>query len=516
MKNKLLEITGLSIFKEDFPLICDSDLFVEEGEVVGLFGESGSGKSVFSLFLMGLLDRSVFRVSADKSVFNFSCLNFNILSSDVVGWNSIRRNGVSIIFQDPSTSLNPTMICGKQIEEACLDIPSGDRFGYCLDLLLEVNILDCEKTFFSFPHELSGGQRQRVVIAIALASKPSLLIADEPTTSLDPSTQRSVLDLILSLKKNRSFGVVLISHNLDLIKFYSDRIYIFNKKKLSGLLNPSAQKQILFLENILLKIKKRKLSLFSSDSFDFYKKPSKPLGSFLYSLKSVSVCFSKKSEVFIALNSLNLDLFWGECLGVVGSSGSGKTTLGRVLCGLEKNYTGSFVFPKSDYFFKNSVQLVYQDPFSSFNPKYTIGDSIAEIIDLYKSKYSVSDLLSLVSLDQDLSKRFPFQLSGGQKQRASIARVLASNPRIIVFDESLSALDIETQFSILDLIRFINSILRITVVFISHDINSVYYLCDRVVVLNKGSVVDSFKIDELYLKNRTNFVKKLISDSNFT
>jgi len=516
MKKKLLEITGLSIFKDDFPLICDSDFFVDEGEIVGLFGESGSGKSVFSLFLMGLLDRSVFRVSADLSVFNFPFFSFNILSSDMTGWNSIRKNGISMVFQDPSTSLNPTMICGKQIEEACLDVPPGDRFGYCLDLLLEVNILDCEKTFFSFPHELSGGQRQRVVIAIALASKPSLLIADEPTTSLDPSTQRSVLDLIISLKKSRSFGVVLISHNLDLIKFYCERVYVFNNTKLSSLLNPSTQKHIFFLENILLKIKNRKLSLFSSDTFSFYKKPSKPMDGFLYYLNNFSVCFSKKGRSFFALKSINLDLFWGDCLGIVGCSGSGKTTLGRVLCGLEKNYSGSFIFPKSDCFFKNSVQLVYQDPSSSFNPKYTIGDSISEIINLYKSNYSVSDLLNLVSLNPNLSKRFPFQLSGGQKQRASIARVLASNPRIIIFDESLSALDIETQFSLLELIRFINSILRITVVFISHDINSVYYLCDRVVVLNKGGIVDSFKIDQLYINNRTNFVKKLISDSNFT
>jgi peptide/nickel transport system ATP-binding protein len=515
MKKRLLEIKGLSIFKDQDPLIFDSDFCVDGGEVVGLFGESGSGKSVFSLFLMGLLDRSVFRCSASLSVFNFPSLTFDISSRDSVGWDSVRKNNVSMVFQDPTTTLNPTMSCGRQVEEACFFVPVGDRFKYCLDLFSEVGLLDCEKIYFSFPHELSGGQRQRVVIAIALASKPKLLVADEPTTSLDPSTQRSVLDLVLGLKKTRSFGVVLISHNLDLIKFYCDRVYVFNNSKLLSLLSPPARSRVDLLEGVLLNIKNRNYSGFSPEPFGFYKKPDISLGGAVFSLKNVSLSFPNKGGLFFALNSISLSLFWGECLGVVGCSGSGKTTLGRIFCGLEKKYSGSFVFPETNSFFKKSVQMVYQDPFSSFNPKYTIGDSLSEIINLYKSNYSVSDLFRLVSLDPDLSERFPFQLSGGQKQRASIARVLASNPRVVVFDEPLSALDIETQISILELIRFINSVLRITVVFISHDINSVYYLCNRIVVLNKGRVVECFNGDELYLKSRTSYVKKLISDSNF-
>jgi len=205
----------------------------------------------------------------------------------------------------------------------------------------------------------------------------------------------------------------------------------------------------------------------------------------------------------------------GGCLGVVGGSGSGKTTLGRVLCGLEKNYSGSFFFPKKEGFIVNNVQMVYQDSYYSFNPKYTVGDSVSEIISLYNSGCSVDTLFNIVSLDVSLKNYFPHELSGGQKQRVSIARALASNPGVIVFDESISALDLGVQFSILELIRFINCKLGVSVVFISHDINSVYYLCSEIAVLKNGSIVDFFKTNKLFSSTRKNYTKSLISDSNF-
>ena len=199
----------------------------------------------------------------------------------------------------------------------------------------------------------------------------------------------------------------------------------------------------------------------------------------LFDLKNVSLSYGFGKKNFTALKNINLKINGGDCLGVVGGSGSGKTSLGRILCGIEQSYSGDFSYDSSKFSLVNSAQMVYQDPFLSFNPKYTVGDSVNEIIKLYKTNLSVKNLFKFVSLDTKLINRFPHELSGGQKQRVSIARVLASNPKIIVFDESISALDIETQFSILNLIYFINKKLSITVVFISHDINSVYFLCEK-------------------------------------
>ena len=223
----LLDIKGLSIYKNDGALIKGASLSILAGEAVGLFGESGSGKSVFSLFLLGLLNRDVFKVSAKSAVFfnNDSC--FDLLSEVENSWDFFRNKSVSMVFQDPSVALNPTIVCGRQVEESLLSVDAKERRGVCLRLFGEVGLGDPEKTYSSFPHELSGGQKQRVVIAVALAGKPKLLIADEPTTSLDPSTQKSVLDLILKIKKKRALGVLLISHDLELINYFCDKTYVF-------------------------------------------------------------------------------------------------------------------------------------------------------------------------------------------------------------------------------------------------------------------------------------------------
>tara|TARA_B100000902_G_scaffold395698_1_gene454860 strand:- start:4923 stop:6482 length:1560 start_codon:yes stop_codon:yes gene_type:complete len=516
---KLIEIKKLTISKESEILINKSDFNISSGEVVGLFGESGSGKSVFSYFLMGFLNRNVFSVSAKKAVFNGVDGFFNFLSDNESKWVSFRKNFVSMIFQNPSTALNPTIICGKQIKEACLFDKGSKTLDYCFDLLKDVGICSPEKVYFSYPHELSGGQKQRVVAAIAIASKPLFLIADEPTTSLDPSTQKEVLNLILTLKKKYKLSVLLISHNLDLINYYCDRVYFFNNSSFLNITKPSDSSFFSDLYGVLKTIKNKSWSKsFSVDYYNFYKKSINinNNNSLLFNINNLSVSFIfNKKKLFFALKNISFKINWGDCLGVAGSSGSGKTTLGRVICGLQKKYTGDFIYPDNAFFLKKSVQMVYQDPYSSFNPKYTVGDSVLEIIDLYKTNYLVSDLFKLVSLKEEYIYKYPHELSGGQKQRVSIARVLASNPSVIVFDESISALDIKTQFSILELVRFINSILKITVIFISHDINSIYYLCNKIIVLNNGEVVDFFKSKDFLLKNRNNYTKKLINDSNF-
>jgi len=509
----LLNIKHLHILKTNEPLISNASFSVLEGESVGLFGRSGSGKSVFSLFLLGLLNPDIFSVSADSAVFYCGANKFNLLSKKEKEWNLFRRNYISMVFQDPSVALNPTINCGKQVEECLLGV--DEKKEKCLKLFREVGLKNLEKTYSAFPHELSGGQKQRVVIAIALASKPKLLIADEPTTSLDPSIQKSVLDLILKIKKTRSIGVLLISHDLDLVRYFCDKIYVFKNCSFYESSLSIAKKHLLKKEAVYKDIRDRVFKKNRIENLgDFLlKKINKNKN--LFSFKNTSVSFSNKNRDFYALKNVSLEIKFGDCIGVVGGSGSGKTTLGRVLCGLEKNYSGSFKFPQTPGFLKKSVQMVYQDPFSSFNPKYTVGDSLKEIINLYKTSVDSDNLFKVVGLKPELLSRFPHELSGGQKQRVSIARVLASNPSVIVFDESLSALDIETQYSLLKLIKLINVSFNISIIFISHNINSVYYLCNRIFVLKSGRVDDVFGSNNLFSKNRSKYTKEIIKNSLF-
>ena len=517
MDSYLIKIKNLSISViGGGDLICDSDFFIKPGETVCLFGDSGSGKSVFSFFLLGFLNRSVFDFSGELAVFNSGDFSFSFFSKNKNDWNLFRSKYISTVFQNPSTSLNPSITCGDQILEVFKKTNQKKSKEDCFVLLKEVGVVLPEKIFKSFPHELSGGQKQRVVIAIALASNPRILVADEPTTALDPSVQRSILDLFSKLKKNRKIGIVLISHNIDLVKAYSDRIVVFKGGRFLVDCDSGYKKHLSFLSKVSKKIKNRKYSLLGD--FSFYKPNfNYPFikNMVVFHLNNICISFKNRGVVFCALNNISFSFKHGGCLGVVGGSGSGKTTLGRVLCGLEKNYTGSFNYPLNFNFLVNNVQMVYQDSYYSFNPKYTVGDSVLEIIKLYNSGYSVDNLFSLVSLDCSLKDRFPHELSGGQKQRVSIARALASNPGVIIFDESISALDLSIQFSILELIRFINLKLGISVIFISHDINSVYYLCSEIAVLKNGSIIDFFKTNKLFSSSRKKYTKSLISDSNF-
>ena len=509
----LLHIKNLSILKANKPLISKSSFSVLEGESVGLYGRSGSGKSVFSLFLLGLLNTDVFSVSADSAVFSDDNRVFNLLSKKEKEWDFFRQNSISMVFQDPSVALNPTITCGKQVEECLFGVVEKKR--NCIKLFREVGLTNLEKTYSAFPHELSGGQKQRVVIAIALASKPKLLIADEPTTSLDPSIQKSVLDLILKIKKTRSIGVLLISHDLALVRYFCDKIYVFKNHSFYESSLSIAKKHLLKKETIYANIRDRVFEKDQVDNLDGFLFKNINKNKKLFSFNNISVSFLKNKRVFYALKNISFKICFGDCIGVVGGSGSGKTTLGRVLCGLEKNYIGDFDFPQTNDFLKKSVQMVYQDPFSSFNPKYTVENSLKEIINLYKTDVNLDRLVRAVGLNPKFLSRFPHELSGGQKQRVSIARVLASNPSVIVFDESLSALDIETQHSLLKLIKLININFNISIIFISHNINSVYYLCNKIVVLKSGSVDDFFISNNLFSKNRSDYTKEIIKNSLF-
>ena len=359
----LLKIKNLNISTQKKELLKGGDFFVNSGEIVGLFGVSGSGKSVFSLFLMGFLNqKGVFFSKSDFARYFCTDFSFDLSSSSLSSWSKFRSSEISMIFQDPATSLNPTIRCGNQIKEAFLINTSHKKSSFksfCVQLLSEVGIESPEKIINSYPHEISGGQKQRVVIAIALASKPRLLIADEPTTSLDPVTQRDVLDLLLTIKKTRKIGIVLISHNLDLLSFYCNRLYVYNNLSFSSSLSRGGRDYVNKRKLLLQKIKSNNYLDFKDDGLNSVIKKIKTNYSvcdFLLELKKISVVFKKNMKNFYAIKNISFLLKNNDVLGLVGGSGSGKTTLGRVLCGIENNFLG--YYNKRDSVFKFAAKIV--------------------------------------------------------------------------------------------------------------------------------------------------------------
>ena len=507
----LLKIKKLSIWNKKGVLLKNSFLNISEGEIVGLFGKSGSGKSVFSKFLLGLLNLSFFRVSVKEMIFKNPNSVLNLKNFTEEDWCNFRSRWVSMVFQDPTSSLNPTIRCGKQLAEV---VKTKYKKTKCLELLTEVGFDDPEKVFFSYPHELSGGQKQRVVIAIALASNPLLLIADEPTTALDPFSQREILKLLLSLKKSRNLSILFISHNWEMVNFFCERVIIYRNNTFIEKKSPYVRGYVKEKEDIIQKIKSKNYNkIHDIENLYHYSVDSTDLKSVIFQIDDMSVSYSSFKKKFFALKNIFLKLNTSETLGVIGGSGSGKTTLGRVIAGLEKEYTGTYSFYGDSL--KKDVQIVYQDPFSSFNPLFTVEDTINEIIDLYENDNCCKLLLSFVGLNEKYLNKYPHQLSGGEQQRVAIARVLASCPKVIIFDESLSGLDLEIQFSLLRILKSINLFFNITIVFISHDINTVYYLCDKIVVLKNGEMVDQLVSEDLFTKNVSKYTDKLVKKSVF-
>ena len=507
-----IEIDNLDISINKKQILKSAFFEINSGEIIGVFGDSGSGKSVFCFFIMGFLNKSVFKCSATSALFINNNYTFDFTSSSESSWCDFRKKYISVIFQDPTTSLNPTIKCGHQMEEYFY-ITKNEKFSRnkCIDLLKEVGINNPQKIFNSYPHEISGGQKQRVVIALSLLKEPKILIADEPTTSLDPITQKNVLDLIVNISKKRKLAVLLISHNIELLELYCKNFYVYKHCKLFDFKTTTHKNHIKSKNLIQSKIRKKKFnSIFKkfdiSNLKNIYSKSN-----FNISIKNLSVTFNKKNIKFKALDDINFNINNGENIGIAGGSGSGKTTLGRLLCGLESNFLGKFY--KNISFDK--IQLVYQDPYASFNPKVKIDNIINEIIKVNNSPFSSLELLQLVGLNTEYLNYFPSQLSGGEKQRLSIARVLASSPDLIIFDESLSGLDLDMKYTILNLIRDLNIYLKITIIFISHDLNSINFLCEKVYIIKDGKIIDNFKIKNLKSNERNPYTKELLNSNNF-
>ena len=538
---------------------------VSKGEIVALVGESGSGKSVTSLSILQLLPSPPAHYASGQILFSEDgTIQTDLLQKDRYGLQAIRGNKIAMIFQEPMTSLNPVLTCGAQIMEALLahkKISKTTAKQKTIEWFEKVKLPNPEAIFNRYPHQLSGGQKQRVMIAMAMCCEPSLLICDEPTTALDVTVQKTILQLIKELQQQSGMGVIFITHDLGVVAEIADRTIVMYKGEI---VEQNTVQQIftnaqhpytrgLLACRPLLHEKGKRLSIVSdflgkksedrdqkSEVRDQKSETTDPASGFvlpasvLLRAEQLSVWFpSKKSflgkvlDYTKAVDDVSFEIYKGETMGLVGESGCGKTTLGRTLLRLIEPTSGKVFYDGIDLTAKKKdelrslrkeVQIIFQDPYSSLNPRLTIGSAIAEPLKVHHihstdkaRKEKVIDLLEKVDLRSEHFNRYPHEFSGGQRQRIVIARALALNPSFVVCDESVSALDVSVQAQVLNLLSDLKKEFGFTIIFISHDLSVVRYISDRIIVMNKGKIEESGKADDIYFNPVSAYTKKLIA-----
>ncbi|MDH7804162.1 ABC transporter ATP-binding protein [Rhizobium sp. AN70] len=504
--------------------VKDISFQLYRGETIAIVGESGSGKSVTARTVMGLLTK---RASVSKS----STVRFNgddILKFSTRQRRALRGNRISMIFQEPMSSLNPIYTIGSQIVEAIRVHSKLNRKqaeARALDLLRQVQIPEPEARLKQYPHQLSGGQRQRVMIAMALSNNPDVLIADEPTTALDVTVQAQILNLIRDLQKKRGMAVVLITHDLTIVKQFSDYVYVMQH----GEMREHNTTERLFATPNHPYTKK----LLASEPHGTAK-PLPENSGVLLTASGVRVSFMMrygglfKPELkeLIAVDGLGLTLNRHETLGIVGESGSGKTTFGQSLLRLNEPAAGDIMFDGERVNgrsraemrpLRSRMQVVFQDPFASLNPRMTIGQIIEEglvINGLGRTKAErlerVRDALEAAGMPGNILSRFPHEFSGGQRQRIAIARAVALEPEFILLDEPTSALDLSVQAQIIDLLRKLQDERGLSYLFISHDLKVVRALCHRVIVMQHGRIVEEGPVEEVLTRPKTEYTQRLV------
>ena len=554
---EILEVRNLSLSFLDGSakkrVLNDVSFSLFKSKTLGIVGESGSGKSLSALTIINLLPTNAL-IDSGEIIYKKDNRETSILTLNYDRLLKIRGKEISMIFQEPMTSLNPSLKCGFQVAEILLNhtnISRKDSKSRVVQLFNEVRLPNPERIYNSYPHEISGGQKQRVMIAMAIALKPAILIADEPTTALDVTVQKTILELLKDIQKKYEMSIIFISHDLGVISQIADEILVmyqgevveYNNSEIilknpkhpytKGLLNCRPE----------LNFSRERLPILSDFLNNESHKKEKQNGNIkkiergnyeeILKVEELSKIFSSDSGFLgqsktkqVAVNKMSFSVFKGETLGLVGESGCGKTTLGRLLVQLINQNSGTIIYrgkrinklSTADLkTFRKNVQIIFQDPYSSLNPKLTVGETLQEPVKVHglaktksERKKIVRDILNKVKLDQHAYNKYPHQFSGGQRQRIVIARALIMKPEFIICDESVSALDVSVQAEILNLLNDLKREFELTYIFISHDLSVVKYMADRIMVMRSGELVEINKADELYKSPASEYTKNLI------
>ena len=520
---------------------------VSKGEILGLVGESGSGKSTVGNAIINLIDEPG---KVSNGSIHLGEVNIHKDPENIVKY---RGKKIGLIFQDPQTSLNPIFTIGEQLIETIqthLNLSTIEAKNKAINLLKEVGIKDAEIRFDNYPHQFSGGMRQRVVISLALCCEPELLIADEPTTALDVSIQSQILDLIKRLTKERNLAVILITHDMGVIAETTDRVAVM---KNGNLVEIGPTKEILtkpkeiYTKSLVSSVPptNKKIERFkiiekenksqSESNIKILNRWTKKeiVNQDLVQVKNLSKTFddsffteSSKNSV-MAVDDVTFDIKEGQSFGLVGESGSGKSTIAKMIVNLFRPSSGDIYFNdvcitkiksnKEMMKFRKQIQMIFQDPYSSLNGRLKVKDIVAEPIKLHNPSISstdidsyIYDLLESVELTQQSAERYPHEFSGGQRQRISIARALATQPRLLVCDEPTSALDVSIQAQILNLLKDLQEQLNLTILFISHDLPVVRQMCDKIAVLKNGQLCEVTNTEDLFIKPSHEYTKELL------
>lgn len=557
--DNILNVCGLTVAFGQRTVVEDLHYTLQRGHTLGVVGESGSGKSISCLSLLGLLPQQA-TVTGHAFLSNANgAAPTDLLHLGEGDFNQVRGNRIAMVFQEPMTSLNPVHRCGEQVVEMLRQheaVDAKEAKLRVLEMFREVLLPRPEKIFDSYPHELSGGQKQRVMIAMALICHPDIVIADEPTTALDVTVQKTILDLLKGLQHRYGISIIFISHDLGVVGQIADEVMVMYK---GTIVEQGQASQILhspqhpYTQGLIacrppLDSRPKRLP-----TVDEYMGTSAPATAELQDTAGGAPSVPKEPQVLMhvqdlevsytlkksilgkplqllkAVDGLTFDIYEGETLGLVGESGCGKSTLGRALLHLIDHSAGNITYQGTSLSqmsshqlrdLRTQLQIVFQDPYSSLNPRITIGDAILEPLLTHRQVHSAIgkaqlrekaiDLMQQVGLRPDWYSRYPHELSGGQRQRVCIARALILQPRLVVCDESVSALDVSVQAQVLNLLNDLKERYRYTYLFITHDLSVVHYMADRILVMQQGRIVESAPPDQLFSHPQTAYTQTLI------